>query len=142
MWNDIFQANLKSFGLINPDMVERAIIINDGFSGWAKFHNPNDISTVEESDEVMVQVLSEDLQDLKLRAWYYAFKSKKVSDEEDKILCHYFSHLCDNHFWMILHLRYKFWEIPNLAIRDGWKIVKFKCDHGMPDIIKKMLGLD
>lgn len=142
MWNEIFQANLKAFAADSPKIVDRAIKINEEFGAWAKYHNPNDISTLEEKDEILIQVLGEDLQDLKLRAWYYVYKGKKVLKDEDKMLCVYFAQLCDNHFWMILNLRYKLWGIPNLAIRDGWKIVKIKYDHQMPEALKRILGLE
>lgn len=139
MWDKLFKAVLDPIAVDNPQMVEAAIQIDSGFYDWAKFHNPNDISTPHETDEIIVQSLAEDLRDLKLRAWYYGYKAKKVKDDEEGVICNYFSHLCDNQFWMLLHVRYKLWNVEQLCIRDGWQIVRLK-DRGVPPIIQAILG--
>lgn len=142
MWKSILDTITKGLASDDPKLVEQILQANVDFDKWVQYYNPNDISSIKETEKIVVKILSEDLQDLKIRSAYFAFLVKKTNDLKTERIWTFIHDTINEHFWIFVRSRYKLWEYPNIGMRDGFQIVSLPCNHEMPDVIKKMFGLE
>jgi len=142
MWNSILETLCKGLANDDPKLVERLLQANVDFQKWVKYYNPNDIQSTKEDEKVLVKILSEDLQDLKMRGAYFRYLIKKTDDLKLAAFWTFIHETCKAHLWIAVRTKYNLWEYATLGMRDGFQVVAIPCNHEMPDIIKKMLGLE
>lgn len=140
MWKLIFDTICKSLS-DDPKLVEQVVKADQGFEKWVQYYNPNDIGVLDEKDKVVVEFLSEDLQDLKMRAAYFVFLFKKSQGEDISLIWTFLNDTINAHFWLAVRTKYKLWEYHALGLRDGFKVVVMPpCDHNLPDVLKRLFG--
>jgi hypothetical protein len=141
MWKNIFESLLKSIAHDDPALVDQLAVADKGFLAWSKFFNPNDIGNVEKGEKIIVKMLSEDLQEIKMRSFYYRYLIKKSDDYKLNACFAYFYAFANLHFWFAVRCRYKIWDEIPIGVRDGWKIVVASDNvQQLPDIIRKLMG--
>lgn len=142
MWDKVFDGITRPLAPEDPKLIEKVLKANDGFSDWAKYYNPNDIGTIRDGEKILVNMLTEDLQELRMRSDYFKFLLKKGNDEEVQYILGYLAGVADAHFWVATRTKYKLWPCESLGLRDGWKVVEIKCDRPeMPEVLRKIFGI-
>lgn len=142
MWNSILETVTKGLANADPKLVETIFQANVDFGKWVKYYNPNDICSLKENDKIVVKILAEDLQDLKMRADYFRYLIKKTEDDKLIGIWTFMGEICTSHFWLAVRAKYNLWDYDNIGMRDGFKIVAHPCNHEMPDVLKRLLGLN
>ena len=140
MWKEILEALCKSFAQDDPELVDAIYQAESGFQKWSQYFNPNDISGMEDGDKVLVSILSEELQDIRMRTEYSRYLHKKTNDERLQSTWLYLHQTLGEHFWAYSRIKYKLWNVGCIALRDGWKLVECPQRNEMPDIIRKIMG--
>jgi len=140
MWKDILEAITKSFANDDPEMVELIWEAEESFKKWSQYFNPNDLGTQLESDKILVSIISEELQDLRMRADYYGYLHKKEINNGRAELWIYLHQLLGAYFWIYARIKYKLFSVGCLGIRDGWKLVELDPRQGAQNILK-IIGL-
>ncbi len=139
MWNSILDTLCKGLANDDPKLVEQILQANVNFTKWVKYYNPHDIGSIKKNEKVVVKILSEDLQDLKMRSAYFQYLVKKTDDQKLMSIWTFIADSCTDHFWLSVRVKYKLWEYDNIGMRDGFQVVAIPCDHGIPDILKRLL---
>lgn len=142
MWDSILETISKGLANDDPKLVELILESNIDFKKWVQYYNPNGISSVKEEEKVVVSLLSEDLQDLKMHSAYYAYLTKKATDNKFVAIWAFIHETVNIHFWIAVRTKYSLWQYGNIGLRDGFKVVAVPCNHEMPDMLKRMLGLE
>ncbi len=140
MWKPILDAVCKNLSS-DPKIVEEIIKIDKGFEKWVQYYNPNDIGTINEKEKIVVQFLSEDLQDLKMRGAYFVYLAKKSQVYRLAALWSFFNDITNAYFWVAIRAKYKLWDYESLGVRDGFKIVVIPpCSNELPDVLRRLFG--
>lgn len=140
MWKPVFESILKTFAHDDPALVDKVAAVDQGFIRWVKYFNPNDIGTLEKDEKVVVRMVAEDIQELKIRVHYYSHAIKKCKDEKVCAILAYLAEQAHALFWLTVRVRYNLWG-SNIGVRDGWKIVVPPDNRPqVPDFIRQILG--
>lgn len=144
MWKSILDTVSKGLANDDPKLVEKIFNASVDFDKWVQYYNPHDIASIKEEEKLVVKLLSEDLQDLKMRGTHFQYLYKKTEDDKLRAVWQFLNDTCNAHFWIAVRTKYDLWEYSKIGMRDGFQIVAIPCDHnqGMPEVLKQMLGLE